>query len=153
MFSWIGGITGAIGSCPACPMKTLLQNLTNLTYLPCSCYFQGFSQQPHQLTRCIDSYTNTDVSISISHTVLLGLFLVYSFSQRRRQWHPTPVPLAWKIPWTEEPVRLQSMGSLRVWHDWATSLSVQRSLKDGLLPHITPSDACCGVSACTIKIW
>ena len=30
----------------------------------------------------------------------------------RRQWHPTPVPLAWKIPWTEEPVRLQSMGSL-----------------------------------------
>jgi len=28
-----------------------------------------------------------------------------------------------KIPWTEEPVRLQSMGSLRVGHDWATSLS------------------------------
>ena len=32
--------------------------------------------------------------------------------------------LAWKIPWTEEPVRLQSMGSLRVRHDWATSLSL-----------------------------
>ena len=32
--------------------------------------------------------------------------------------------LAWKIPWTEEPVRLQSMGSLRVGHDWATSLSL-----------------------------
>ena len=32
--------------------------------------------------------------------------------------------LAWKIPWTEEPGRLQSMGSLRVWHDWATSLSL-----------------------------
>ena len=30
--------------------------------------------------------------------------------------------LAWKIPWTEEPGRLQSMGSLRVGHDWATSL-------------------------------
>ena len=29
---------------------------------------------------------------------------------------------AWKIPWTEEPGRLQSMGSLRVRHDWATSL-------------------------------
>ena len=25
--------------------------------------------------------------------------------------------LAWKIPWTEEPGRLQSMGSLRVRHD------------------------------------
>ena len=25
--------------------------------------------------------------------------------------------LAWKIPWTEEPGRLQSMGSIRVRHD------------------------------------
>jgi len=32
--------------------------------------------------------------------------------------------LAWKIPWTEEPGRLQSMGSLRVGHNWATSLSL-----------------------------
>ena len=32
--------------------------------------------------------------------------------------------LAWQIPWTEEPGRLQSMGSLRVGHDWATSLSL-----------------------------
>ena len=31
--------------------------------------------------------------------------------------------LAWKIPWMEEPGRLQSMGSLRVGQDWATSLS------------------------------
>ena len=29
--------------------------------------------------------------------------------------------LAWKIPWTEEPSRLQPMGSLGVAHDWATS--------------------------------
>ena len=29
-------------------------------------------------------------------------------------------PLAWKIPWTEEPGRLQSMGLQRVGHDWAT---------------------------------
>ena len=32
--------------------------------------------------------------------------------------------LAWKIPWTEEPGGLQSTGSLRVRHDWATSLSL-----------------------------
>ena len=32
--------------------------------------------------------------------------------------------LAWKITWTEEPGRLQSMGSLRVRDDWATSLSL-----------------------------
>ena len=30
--------------------------------------------------------------------------------------------LAWKIPWTEEPDRLQSMGSQSVRHDWVTSL-------------------------------
>ena len=32
--------------------------------------------------------------------------------------------LAWKIPWMEEPGRLQSMGLLRVGHDWVTSLSL-----------------------------
>ena len=32
--------------------------------------------------------------------------------------------LAWKIPWTMEPGRLQSMGSQRVGHDWVTSLSL-----------------------------
>ena len=32
--------------------------------------------------------------------------------------------MAWKIPWTEEPGRLQSMGLQRVGHDWATSLSL-----------------------------
>ena len=31
---------------------------------------------------------------------------------------------AWKIPWMEEPGGLQSTGSLRVRHDWATSLSL-----------------------------
>ena len=30
---------------------------------------------------------------------------------------PDTSTLAWKIPWTEEPGRLQSMGSLRVGHD------------------------------------
>ena len=37
--------------------------------------------------------------------------------------------LAWKIPWTEEPGRLQSMGSQRVGHNWATSLSLLDSME------------------------
>ena len=37
---------------------------------------------------------------------------------------PHSSTLAWKIPWTEEPGGPQSMGSLRVGHDWATSLSL-----------------------------
>ena len=35
---------------------------------------------------------------------------------------PHSSTLAWKIPWTEEPGGLQSMGSLRVGHNWATAL-------------------------------
>ena len=35
---------------------------------------------------------------------------------------PHSSTLAWKIPWTEEPGGLQSMGSQRVGHDWVTSL-------------------------------
>ena len=37
---------------------------------------------------------------------------------------PHSSTLAWKIPWTEEPGRLQSMGLLRVGHDSVTSLSL-----------------------------
>ena len=37
--------------------------------------------------------------------------------------------LAWKIPWTEKPGRLQSMASQRVGHDWATSPSLSFSIQ------------------------
>ena len=37
---------------------------------------------------------------------------------------PHSSTLAWKIPWMEEPGRLQSMASLRVGHNCATSLSL-----------------------------
>ena len=37
---------------------------------------------------------------------------------------PHSSTLAWKIPWMEEPGRLQSMRSLGVGHDWTTSLSL-----------------------------
>ena len=38
--------------------------------------------------------------------------------------------LAWKIPWTEEPGRPQSMGSQRVEHYWVTSLSHSNGVID-----------------------
>ena len=37
---------------------------------------------------------------------------------------PQSSTLAWRIPWTEEPGRLKSMGSLRVGHNSVTSLSL-----------------------------
>jgi len=36
--------------------------------------------------------------------------------------------LTWRIPWREGPGRLQSMGSQRVGHDWATSLSLSEAV-------------------------
>ena len=54
---------------------------------------------------------------AIIFNLFLGLFLEKAMA-------PHASTLAWEIPWTEEPGRLQSMGSLRVGHDWATSLSL-----------------------------
>ena len=56
-------------------------------------------------------------------TAIITVFYVFKElrrdmkDKRRRQWHPTPVLLPGKIPWMEEPGRLQSMRSLRVGHD------------------------------------
>ena len=48
----------------------------------------------------------------------------YLFCSMEKAMTPHSSTLAWKIPWAEEPGRLQSMGSLRVRLDWATSLSL-----------------------------
>ena len=46
--------------------------------------------------------------------------------------------LAWKIQWTEEPERLQCMGSQRVGHDWATSVTHSLTVQPGfpILQHL-----------------
>ena len=38
----------------------------------------------------------------------------------KRAWQPTPVFLLWRVPWTEEPGGLQSVGLQRVRHDLTT---------------------------------
>ena len=56
-----------------------------------------------------------------------GKFTVLGMTERSEgqvTMAPHSSTLAWKIPWMEEPGRLQSMGSQRVRHDWATSLSL-----------------------------
>ena len=50
-----------------------------------------------------------------------GVFFFF-FLEKAMATHS--ITLACKIPWTEEPGRLQSMGSLRVGDDWVTSLSL-----------------------------
>jgi len=62
-------------------------------------------------------------------TILLGIFTSVSMSDISL-WFSY---LAWKIPWTEEPDRLQSMGSQRVGLDWATSLYIVFGFGKGII--------------------
>ena len=56
-----------------------------------------------------------------------SFFMAKQYSNTEKAMAPHSSTLAWKIPWTEETGRLQSMGLLRVRHDWATSLSFSLS--------------------------
>ena len=49
--------------------------------------------------------------------VLYSWFPLAIYMETEKAMAPHSSTLAWKIPWTEEPVRLQSMESLRVGHD------------------------------------
>ena len=51
------------------------------------------------------------------------IFYIYVYFFSERAMAPHSSTLAWKIPWMEEPGGLQSIGSLRVGHDWETSLN------------------------------
>ena len=66
-----------------------------------------------------------ELPASIIQQILTGhliLHMVMYMSEKAMAPHSST--LAWKIPWMEELGRLQSMGSLRIGHDWATSLSL-----------------------------
>ena len=54
----------------------------------------------------------------------VNVFILPSQRGSEKAMAPHSSTLAWKIPWMEEPGGLQSMGSLGVGHDWATSLSL-----------------------------
>ena len=56
------------------------------------------------------------------HPCIKSLHVSSAFSEKAVATHSST--LAWKIPWAEEPGGLQSMGLLRVRHNWTTSLSL-----------------------------
>ena len=51
-------------------------------------------------------------------------FVFFFFTKLTHRVAPHSSTLAWRIPWAEEPGRLQSIGLRSVGHDWATSLSL-----------------------------
>ena len=56
------------------------------------------------------------------HNYIIGM--QFPREKTEKVMAPHSSTLAWKIPWTEEPGGLHSMGSRRVGHDWVTSLSL-----------------------------
>ena len=55
------------------------------------------------------------------HCSWINIYLYYISEKAMAPHYST---LAWKIPWAEEPGRLQSIESLGVGHDWVTSPSL-----------------------------
>ena len=68
----------------------------------------------------------TDTLLKCAQRSYVGILLLFFFLIliMEKAIAPHSTTLACKIPWVEEPSRLQSMGSRRVGHDWATSLSL-----------------------------
>ena len=62
------------------------------------------------------SMMNKTSTFSIKTEPVTGFYQVILESAEKAM-APHSSTLAWKIPWMEEPGRLQSMGSLRVGHD------------------------------------
>ena len=70
------------------------------------------------------SLGKTLLDFALLHSVLQGqICLLLQVFLWRRQWHPTPVVLPGKSHGWRSLVGCSSLGSLRVGHDWATSLS------------------------------
>ena len=65
---------------------------------------------------------------STNSSVLIFLYSPTLTSILEKAMAPHSSTLTWRIPWTEEPGGLQSMGSLGVRHDWKTSLSLFTSM-------------------------
>ena len=75
-------------------------------------YLWWFATQVAQTVKCLPAMRKTRVQFLGWEDPLEKEMAIHSST------------LAWKIPWKEEPDRLQSMGSQRIGHDWATSLSL-----------------------------
>ena len=106
-----------------------------------------FSLLGEVLGTTIQSMRTSLVSQMVKHLLTMWRTWVWSLGQEdplEKEMATHSSTLAWEISWTEEPGRLQSMGSQRVRHDWVTKLSlsyaqwVQFSLSvmsDSLPPH------------------
>ena len=92
------------------------------TYIPCIYCTAGRFFTPEPLGK---PYSRLILIHSCQILPAVNSIKIWKFYEElEKAMAPYCSTLAWKLPWMEEPGRLQSMGSLRVGHDWATSLSL-----------------------------
>ena len=102
-------------------LKSLLQHHSSkASILLCSAFFIVQLSHPYMTTGKTIAFTRR----TFVDKVMSLLFNMLSRLVMEKAMAPHSSTLAWKIPWTEKPGRLQSIGLLRVRHDWATSLSL-----------------------------
>ena len=73
---------------------------------------------------CFTTYITSLVAQTVKHLPAMRETLVRFLGQEdslEKEMAIHSSTLAWKIPWMEEPGRLQSMWSWRVGHDWASN--------------------------------
>ena len=90
-------------------------------------YLQGRNREADIDNRLVGTVEEGESDLNWeSSTDIYMLPCVKGIASRKKEkaMAPHSSTLAWKIPWTEEPGGLQSMGSHRVGHDWTTSLSL-----------------------------
>ena len=101
-------------------LKYCTQNSSLLAFLKWKALFPW--QLVRSLSKCYPFLLSVPPFLSQSLSNSLLFILCHCWSEKAMAPHSST--LAWKIPWTEEPGGLQSMGSWRFGHDWATSLSL-----------------------------
>ena len=107
------GTRGMQMSCLRCKVKqTLILNFVLVTTQQCTLYHTHLYL--FLLLR----------SVNFVVLVVCSFLLLHSILCLEKAMAPHSSTLAWKIPWTEEPCGLQSMGPVSVRHNWATSLSL-----------------------------
>ena len=101
------------------------QGLRSWKSLPVTCWAQFTSEVPlllHDWLLLDLPEAPRTISMEGKFSQSCYLYLPAKHLEKTMATHSST--LAWEIPWTEEPGRLQSMGLQRVGHDWVTSLSL-----------------------------